>query len=140
MSRSLPVLAVLLLLALPAGAQGRPALAGRGPAEGNARFGLLNTMRVDLLRLVTAQETFFSDAGTYAASVADLPRFKVPPRVTITLAKVSAKGWLAEATHADMRGLSCVIFVGEVEGDAPATVRDGKRPDEEGRPVCDGLP
>lgn len=142
MPRPLLVLAALLLLAIPARVRAQGAVNAEGMTAGevNARRNILNSMRVDLLRLVTAQENHFGDHERYTADLGALTRYKVPPAVTIAIGKVSAKGWLARATHADLRGLSCVIYVGEVEGGAPATAREGKKPDEEGRPVCDILP
>lgn len=139
MSRPLLLALAAFLLAVPAGAQ--RATSGRMTAiEINARRNILNSMRVDLLRLVTAQEGYHADHARYAPAVGELSRYRVPPAVSIVLGKVTEKGWLAHATHADLKGLSCVIYVGEVEGGAPSTAAEGKHPDEEGRPVCDVLP
>ena len=74
-------------------------------------------MKSDLKNLVTAEESYFSDANTYGV-VADLVAAGVWAPTTgvtaaVTLAAVPATGFAATATHAGATGTTaCGVYVG----------------------------
>jgi len=82
-------------------------------------------MKSDLKNLVTAEESYFSDANTYGV-VADLVAAGVWAPTTgvtaaVTLAANPATGFAATATHAGATGtVACGVFVGT--GTAPGGI------------------
>ena len=100
----------------------------------------LASMRSDLRNLATAEESYLSSqnppayaAGTWttAASLADpvtgTVLFTPSSAVTVTATAVAA-GWSASATHTQLPGRTCAMFIGAAAPLAPATV--------EGEPAC----
>ncbi|HEY3287218.1 MAG TPA: hypothetical protein VGJ96_08875 [Gemmatimonadaceae bacterium] len=99
----------------------------------------LVTLRSTLRQLVTSQEAYFADHGTYATDLAALKAagFRSPTKATLTLLESKATGWSASATHAGVAGATCVIWVGRPSDvKPPKTAREG-RAGREGEPTCD---
>jgi len=136
------LVAALLLGASPAAAQQvrlESAASGRVvSASGHA----LGIMRRALRFVTTAQEAYFAEHASYTTDVAALQRalrstWGDSVRVEILFA--DRRGWSGTAVHPAAEGKSCVAFVGRA-GDLPplpTTTAAGKRPAEEGVPVCD---
>jgi prepilin-type N-terminal cleavage/methylation domain-containing protein len=101
----------------------------------------LASMKSDLRNLATAQEGYFADNTAYFAGAATNPAslptgctagtdclFTPSAGVTVTAALGATGGWSATATHAQLAGRTCAIFVSPATAVAPATV--------EGEPRC----
>jgi hypothetical protein len=87
-----------------------------------------------LRRLVTAEETYFAENGTYNDSLAQIGF--TPDRPTeVRFLWLSRDGWAASGTHPSLEGRDCVIFVGKTQ--APPTTLKYVRQGREGVPVCD---
>ena len=56
-------------------------------------------MKSDLRNMVTAQEAYFSDNTTYAASTGALTNYSSSTGVTVTMTSASGTGWAATAKH-----------------------------------------
>ncbi len=86
-------------------------------------------MKSDLKNLVTAQESYFSDAGTYGA-VADLTGAGVwaaTTGVTAAVANNTATGFSATATHAGATGTTaCGVYVGSAASPNGAVTVEGE--------------
>jgi hypothetical protein len=122
----------------PAPARHRPQSASRAsnaslenPALEEENFGRI---RGALRRLVTAEETFFSENGSYSE---DLPLMGLKPdsNITIRFLWLSREGWAVRGAHAGMSGKDCVVFVGQTQR-PPRTSKYARR-GREGVPVCD---
>jgi prepilin-type N-terminal cleavage/methylation domain-containing protein len=86
----------------------------------------VTTLKTDLRNLVTTQEAYLADAGTYyngPVPGAGLP-FTASAGVTLTVTEASTAGWAATATHAGAPGWTCAVFVGGATPPAPA-IDDG---------------
>ena len=72
---------------------------------------LVTSMQADLRNLVTAEENYFIDYGTYT----DVPGlgagFRASPGVTVTVANASPTGWEAVSVHTGTVK-TCIIYVG----------------------------
>jgi hypothetical protein len=90
--------------------------------------------RGTLRRLVTAEETFFAENGTYTDDLSHLG-LQPDPNTTIQFLRISRDGWAARGTHSSLPGRDCVIFVGRRQR-PPTTVKYGRRA-REGVPTCD---
>jgi len=76
-------------------------------------------MQSDLHGLVSAQEAYASDHGSYANDPALLDMdFTTGVEVTI---EVDASGWTARAEHGGAPGQECAVAIGEIEPLSPAT-------------------
>jgi hypothetical protein len=91
-------------------------------------------VRKGLRRLVTAEETFFAENGTYSED-SSLIGFRPVQNTTIRFLWVSRDGWAASGTHSGLPGRDCVVFVGQAR--APPTTLKYVRHGREGVPVCD---
>jgi hypothetical protein len=61
-------------------------------------------------------------------------------QVKLQIFSATPNGWRAKATHCARPGLSCVIFVRQVnEPDLPRTDGDGEMAGEERVPLCDRM-
>jgi hypothetical protein len=91
-------------------------------------------IRRSLRRLVTAEETFFAENGTYSD---DLSAIRANPSrdVSIRFLWLSKEGWAASGTHAALPDKDCVIFVGLAK--TPPTTLKYVRAGRLGVPVCD---
>jgi type II secretory pathway pseudopilin PulG len=81
----------------------------------------LEQVRVRLRALVTAQEAYYADHGTYTTDLAALRLLEPATRHSIWLRVIHAGGrsWTADAGHRALRGKSCVIYIGLL-GDLPS--------------------
>jgi len=83
----------------------------------------VTVMKSDLRNLVTAEESYLAEAGTYynGPVPASGTPFQASPGVTITLSDVTSAGWAATATHAAVAGWTCAVFMGAAAPVAPAS-------------------
>jgi len=82
------------------------------------------SMKSDLRNLVTAQEAYFSDKTTYAASTGALTAYNSSTGVTVTMGTVNGTGWAATAAH-NGTTKTCSLWIGAVTGSG-----------NEGEPIC----
>jgi hypothetical protein len=94
-------------------------------------------IRRALRRLVTAEQAFYAENGTYTE---DLERvgFRGDGRTTISFVWLRRDGWIASGAHPALPGRSCVIYVGRVKA-APNSMMY-VRGAREGVPTCDDTP
>jgi prepilin-type N-terminal cleavage/methylation domain-containing protein len=89
----------------------------------------LATMKSDLHNLITMQEGYLSDNGTYYAGA--IPNAALPYRpssgTTVTMVSATASGWQATASYVGTTK-TCALFYGNVAPLAPANVN--------GEPQC----
>ena len=78
------------------------------------------SIRSDLHNLVTAEETYYNEHQTYAATAALLGA-STSPGVQLTIVEATAGGWSAKATHPAASPLTCAVFYGGATPLAPAT-------------------
>lgn len=92
------------------------------------------------LRAAAAAQTRYRDQhGTYASDVGQLA---LPPQsgIRVDILVAGHNGWQGRATHQSRRGVSCVVFVGSLEGaEAPRTDGDREMAGEDGVPLCDRM-
>lgn len=132
-SRWYPPALLVILALLPSAALAQTSSAAAWSASPAAE--LKNALR----GLAAAQGRYHETRGSYAASVAPL---RLPPDAGVRLEVIaaSASGWQGRAVHRSRPGLSCVIFVGRVEGvESPRTEGDGEMAGEDGVPLCDRM-
>ena len=87
----------------------------------------VTAMKSDLRNMMTAQESYFSDYTTYAASTGALKGFSQTTGVTITGISKDDAGWQATASHKSLTaGPTCTIAVGS----------KAVAPLNEGEPAC----
>ncbi len=87
----------------------------------------ITAMKSDLRNMMTAQESYFSDYGTYADASAKLKGFAQTTNVTVGGITAGPAGWKASAAHAALPGgVTCQIAVGD-QATAPLN---------EGEPKC----
>jgi hypothetical protein len=105
-------------------------------------------LKSQLRNLVTAQEAYWADHGTYTTDVSALGMYKrrqagatPTPADSLWVQVVQAGGrsWWGRASHRAFRGKSCVVYVGTVEDFTapPATDAAKARTQNEGEPLCD---
>jgi hypothetical protein len=91
--------------------------------------------------LITAEESYFSDHGTYTTDASALgvyPRKAGVSPVQVIFA--GGRGWTGMATDPALKGKSCVVFIGsekELPGGVPKTLGAGLAAQSEAQPVCD---
>jgi type IV pilus assembly protein PilA len=88
----------------------------------------ITAMRSDLRNMMTAQESYFSDYGTYAKNASDLKGFSQTTGVFAVVdgAKTNGAGWYASTTHSSLDAAkTCAIGVGTGAGTL-----------NEGEPTC----
>ncbi len=87
-------------------------------------------VKSDLKNFASAQESYFYDTSVYFNGALPDAAISFTPSsgVNITIAVGTAMGWAATATHDNVPGTTCSIFVGNAAIPAPATV--------EGSPAC----
>ena len=83
---------------------------------------IISQMKSDLRNMVTAQESYFSDAATYYNGPLPGPAMAYGPsqNVTIALSNVTATGWAAVASSTSS-SRTCAIYIGAAPPPAPAT-------------------
>jgi hypothetical protein len=101
----------------------------------------LDLMSSQLLTLRAAQDEFWKVNRTYAEPERfdQLSRWFSADTADVSVRLIPPSGgdyWAAKATHARMRGVSCVIFVGDVPK-RPVTDLDKLEAERQGVPVCD---
>jgi len=105
----------------------------------------ISAMRASLRMLVTAEEGYWAKHGTYTTEMITLGFGSrrgpddAPPQVLFA----GSRSWTAMATHPALRGLTCVMYVGdasEMPVKLPVTRHDQRVAEEEGAPTCDVLP
>jgi prepilin-type N-terminal cleavage/methylation domain-containing protein len=88
----------------------------------------VTAMRSDLRNMMTAQESYFSDYGEYAAVTGNLKGFSQTTNVYVSINEANKKGWKATSTHGSLESSkTCAIAVGE------AATGSGLN---EGEPTC----
>jgi type IV pilus assembly protein PilA len=86
----------------------------------------VTAMRSDLRNMMTAQESYFSDYGTYATATASLKGFSQTTGVYAAIDEANGKGWKASSTHSSLEASkTCAIGVGASAGSL-----------NEGEPTC----
>ena len=103
----------------------------------------VNEMKAALRALVMKQEAFWSEHGSYTADMSALGLYPRPasadgtPAVQVIFA--GSRGWTGMATQSTMKGMSCVVFVGNPDElpKLPATMRSKAIPSVQGAPLCD---
>jgi len=88
---------------------------------------LVATMKSDLRNLATAEESYYYDNATYAASVTMLP-YTASNGVSVTVTQATAGGWSGSASSANTPR-QCFLFVGSASPLGAAT--------QEGQVACD---
>jgi type IV pilus assembly protein PilA len=90
----------------------------------------VTTMKSDLHNLVTAEEGFLADSGTYYGGAVPSASFPYRPSsgATVTIASATVGGWQATAAYPTGTAKTCAVFYGNVSPLAPARVS--------GEPVC----
>jgi type IV pilus assembly protein PilA len=74
----------------------------------------VTAMRSDLRNMMTAQEAYFSDYGTYTTNTGNLKGFSKTTGVNVAVGTADGAGWYASATHNSLpNGPSCQIAVGD---------------------------
>jgi hypothetical protein len=92
------------------------------------------------LRTTAAAQARYRDAkGTYATAPEPLA-LRLESGVRVEILQAGRAGWQGKATHTSQPGLSCVVFVGLLDGvEAPRTDGDHEMAGEEGVPLCDRM-
>ncbi len=90
----------------------------------------VTAMRSDLRNMMTAQESYFSDYGTYTTATTDLKGFSQTTGVFVKVGEATGGGWYASSTHnALLSTQTCQIAVG-------TAATSGGRSLNEGEPTC----
>jgi hypothetical protein len=95
-------------------------------------------LKTTLRNLVAAQDRYRATHPAYAGSVETL-QLQPGADVRVQILGVTPSGWRAKATHRARPGRSCVVFVGQLNGDLPRTDGDGEMAGEERVPLCDRM-
>lgn len=95
-------------------------------------------LKTTLRNVVQAQDKYRASHPAFAKSIEAL-RVSAAQEVKVQIFGVTAHGWRAKATHKARPGRSCVIFVGQLVGEAPKTESDGEMAGEERVPLCDRM-
>ena len=90
----------------------------------------ITAMRSDLRNMMTAQESYFSDYGTYTTNTGNLRGFSQTTGVHVDVSEADGGGWYASATHNSLLSTqTCQIAVG-------TKATSGGRSLNEGEPKC----
>jgi hypothetical protein len=94
-------------------------------------------IRRSLRRLVSVEQTFYAENGTYTE---DYERLRYIPdgRSQVRFLWLTREGWAASGTHPALPGRDCVIWIGRVN--APPTSLKYTRTGQEAVPACDVAP
>lgn len=94
-----------------------------------------------LRNVVTAQEAYYADHGTYTTDLAALRLLPAIREDSVWVRVVHAGGrsWTADAGRRGVRDRSCVIYIGRLQDfpSAPETAKEQLRPTGEAVPACD---
>jgi hypothetical protein len=114
----------------------RPAPAAAAPRAASEEQSF-NVLRRTLRRLVSAEQSFYAENGAYTEDLDRLGyRAEAPAKVKFLW--LTREGWAASATHPDLPGRDCVIFIGRVNA-APTSLKY-VRTAREGVAACDVTP
>jgi hypothetical protein len=94
-------------------------------------------IRRSLRRLVSVEQTFYAENGTYTEDYERL-RFRPEGGAEVRFLWLTREGWAASGTHPALPGRDCVIWIGRVN--APPTSLKYIRTGQEGVPACDVSP
>jgi hypothetical protein len=100
-------------------------------------------LKTQLRSLVTAQEKFWADHGTYTTDVSQLSMFPPKPApadsVWIQVLFAGGRSWSGRALYRAIRRKSCVGYIGALADfpSAPVSEGDSVRATAEGSPACD---
>jgi type IV pilus assembly protein PilA len=84
----------------------------------------VTAMKSDLRNMMTAQEAYFSDYGTYADATGKLNGFSQTTNVNATITDYGKAGWRATANHLALPGgVTCQLAVGDK---VPSGVNEGE--------------
>ena len=103
---------------------------------------MLAEVKAALRNLVTAQEQYFADHGTYTTDLSALGLYPAPkgtrPPFMVQVSFAGGRGW-SGITDLRRLGKSCVIYVGNVDElpTIPRTIRDRLLPSGEGEATCE---
>ena len=103
---------------------------------------LIGEVKSALRNLVTAEETYFADHGSYTTDLSALGLYPAPkgtrPPFMVQVLFAGGRGW-SGITDLRRLGKSCVIYVGNVDElpTIPRTIRDRLLPTGEGEPTCE---
>ena len=103
----------------------------------NAEASAFDQIRRSLRRLVSVEQTFYAENGTYTEDYERL-RYRPDGRAEIRFLWLTREGWAASGTHPALPGRDCVIWIGRVN--APPTSLKYIRTGQEGVPACDVSP
>jgi prepilin-type N-terminal cleavage/methylation domain-containing protein len=81
----------------------------------------LASMKSDLRNLATAEEAYFYDNATYAATLASLVAFSPSSGTVVTINQATVAGWSATASRPGLPK-QCYLYVGSVSPVGAATV------------------
>jgi hypothetical protein len=101
---------------------------------GSQRRSYEKMLRDSLDRLVTAQEGFYYDSSKYTGSLSALPTVRLPSGVHVRLFNTpDRRSWWGVATHDQLAGRHCVVWVGTPPASIP---REARAPEDETKPFC----
>jgi hypothetical protein len=103
----------------------------------SAEAAAFDQIRRSLRRLVTVEQTFYAENGTYTEDSERL-RYKPEGQADVRFLWLTREGWAATGVHPAVPGRDCVIWIGRVN--APPTSLKYIRSGAEGVPVCDVSP
>ena len=87
----------------------------------------ITAMRSDLRNLMTAEESYFSDYGTYTTSTTALKGFSQTTNVYVQITEADKAGWYATATHGSLKDTqTCQIAVGTAATANSRTLNEGE--------------
>jgi hypothetical protein len=133
--RLLALAGTVALVAL--GIVARPVTSSRAGANDPRLDGLKLVLR----GLITAQEQYYAEHGTYTTEMSALKSLGVtlPDSAFAHVIQAGGRSWNGAAYHRGLRGKSCVVYVG-LRADfptPPVTEKDSTKATTEGLPVCD---
>jgi hypothetical protein len=136
MGRALHIPALGLLIGL---SMGGPHSVQAQAAAASWQSTPASVLKNALRNVVAAQDKYRGAHPGFSTSL-ELLQVQPAPEVKLQILGATPNGWRAKATHRARPGLSCVIFVGQVNGpDLPRTDGDGEMAGEERVPLCDRM-
>ncbi len=95
------------------------------------------TLISDLRNLMTAQEAYFENSGSYADDQSQLPIMNTSPYTDLDLWELQGNGygWRARARLSDQPTVRCGVFIGQASGQPSVP---GIGPVQEGQITCVG--
>jgi Tfp pilus assembly protein PilE len=103
-----------------------------------AEAAVRSRLKSDLRNLVVAQEAYFANHSSYAASLEVLSKYRPSAGSQIRLVLTRENSWAATANDAATTGRSCTIWINVDNEQHRQRTRKEIRVGREGEPVCDG--